>query len=91
MREQERFGINCLERPTLYYMNRVNERLSMNDPSHYKETHDLDTVTRKSKKTRNLLQQRLDQTYGENIQEEKKERKPSLFFTHETASSQNKN
>lgn len=90
MREQERFGIICLERPTLYYMNRVNERLSMNDPSHYKETHDLDTVTRKSKKTRNLLQQRLDQTYGENIQEEKKERKPSLFFTHETASIQNK-
>lgn len=90
MREQERSGIICLERPALYYMNRVNERLSMNDPSHYKETHDLDTVTRKSKKTQNLLQQRLDQTYGENIQEEKKERKPSLFFTHETSFTQNK-
>lgn len=51
-------------------MNRVNERLSINDPRHYQETHDFCQETKKKSKSRNLLQQRLDETIGKSIKEE---------------------
>ena len=64
-------------------MNRVNERLSMNDPRHYQETHDFCQETKKKSKSRNLLQQRLDETIGKSIKEEKQRKIPSPFFLKE--------
>lgn len=64
-------------------MNRVNKRLSMNDPRHYQETHDFCQETKKKSKSRNLLQQRLDETIGKSIKEEKQRKIPSPFFLKE--------
>ena len=64
-------------------MYRVNERLSMNDPRHYQETHDFCQETKKKSKSRNLLQQRLDETIGKSIKEEKQRKIPSPFFLKE--------
>ena len=55
----------------------------MNDPRHYQETHDFCQETKKKSKSRNLLQQRLDETIGKNIKEEKQRKIPSPFFLKE--------
>ena len=55
----------------------------MNDPRHYQETHDFCQETKKKSKSRNLLQQRLDETIEKSIKEEKQRKIPSPFFLKE--------